>query len=339
MDRYRANQFNAVIKLIEARYWLGSAEQVPEHIWPWQIVFGQPRHVHRQVMSKRDAQNLVKLPGLRGHYSFTNHLPKSYYEDFPDAYKILRDTSFPHGIDDAIPAFVKHFCRSKTAVSKLRKRINALLKAGVIRRTCKIFLKAQKVIADAESIIRKTMTMAQRWHAATKKQKEYYQLPGVDLGLPYGTNVFAEYDSNKAFVIHTPRESEGGNTHWDAIGPIYTPIRWRPGSAWLDYFRNTRQDHPLMRHFKVDDLEKDADLYRTLPGPYDMRLPQSFVNIWMHYARMYDSYESTTVSTKPLIHSGNFPNRIRTATLEERPRMSLTYGQSDAAVGNDADCK
>jgi hypothetical protein len=288
LDQYNPKQFNAIVKLVEARYWLGSVEHICDQFWAWQIVFGQPRLVHRQMMSKRDAQALVALKGAHGRFSFTNSMPKYYYEDFPDAYKVLRDTLFPDGIDDAIPAFTKHFRQSKTSVLKLRKRITALEKAKVISRTCSLFQKSSKILVEADQKLKKTMTMARRWCAATKAQREYFQLPGVDLGLTYGEDFFADYDENTAYVIHTPRE--GGGKHWDSNGPLYTPIRWRSGSPWLDYFRNTRQDHPALRRFDDDELEA-MEVDDTLPGPLELRLPQSIVNIWLHYARMYSDYD------------------------------------------------
>lgn len=303
LEEYKASQFNAIVKLVEARYWLGNAQQIFDRLWAWQIVFGQPRHVHRQMMSKSDAQSLASLPGPRGKYSFTTSMPQHYFEDYPDSYKLLRESSFPNGIDDAIPAFIKHYCLLGITVFKLRKRITALYRVGIISRGCKLFTKSQELIVGAESMVKNTMCMAQRWHAASKMQKEYYQLPGVDLGLSYGTKIFTEYDANKAFVVHTPVQGESGQTHWDSVGPLYTPIRWRPGSAWLDYFRNTRQDHPIMRHFDINDLKRDKGIPRDISGPYEMRIPQAIVPIWMHYARMYDGYEDgfNTVSIR-LIH-------------------------------------
>ncbi|KAK6068934.1 hypothetical protein SCUP234_02927 [Seiridium cupressi] len=321
LDQYKASQFNAVVKLVEARYWLGNAEQKFERLWAWQIVFGQPRHVHRQMMNKCDAQRLMDLKGSRGKFTFTTSLPEYCYEDFPDAYKILRDTCFPHAIDDAMPVFIKHFCQAKTAVLKLEKRINALERAGVTSKTCTLYTKSRNLIDQAGLSLDKTLAMAQRWHAATKRQKEYFQLPGVNIGLPYGYNIFTEYDENKAFVIHSP--VDGGMTHWDSVGPLYTPIRWRPGSAWIDYFRNIRQDHPVMRRFDTDDLKKDLVPHKDVPLPYEMRLPQSIVSIWMYFARMYDNYENKFAKNGPL----NDPAKTKDQLAVQAKRLSEATGE------------
>ncbi|KAH8196014.1 hypothetical protein TruAng_009821 [Truncatella angustata] len=320
LDQYTAKQFNAIVKLVEARYWLGDAENMLEQIEAWEVVFGYPRHVHRQMLSKRDAKALVDLKGPRGNFSFTIGLPEYHFEDFPDCLKALRDMYFPTGIDDAIPAFTKHYCRAKTASFKLRKCVDRLERAGVVSRTCTLYAKSQKIFND--DLVDKTMSMAQRWHAATKKQMEYYQLPGVNLGLPYGPSVFAEFDGNRAFVIHTPLD--GGNQHWDSIGPLYTPIRWRPGTPWLDYFRNTRQDHPMMRHFDVEDLHKCAGLGKNIPRPYEMRIPQSIVNIWLHYARMYDSYENNYAQNDGSLAG---PEKTKDELAKQAKRLSDATGE------------
>ncbi|ETS84919.1 hypothetical protein PFICI_02944 [Pestalotiopsis fici W106-1] len=302
LNHYTSLQFRIIIKVVEARYWLGETEQVLEHLLTWRIVFALPRNVHRQMMSKKDFQTIGSWKVFEyHHYSFGKAMLPYFYEDMPDSYKSLRETYFPDGIDDAMPAFRKHELQARAAIIKLEKRIKLLRDAKAITDDCSLQTKSHRMMFETTKAIMKTTYMADRWEQFTKTQKEYYQLPGVDVGLPYGVNLHTDYETNRAFVIENPQQRF--EPFWWTVDALYGPIRWRPGSPWIDFLRNIRQDHPAFRTMRVSDLKpkekpdeedaganddsSDADL-----PPVEVRIPDSVASSFMYYASMYQFYKA-----------------------------------------------
>ncbi|KAI1865257.1 hypothetical protein JX265_008304 [Neoarthrinium moseri] len=288
LKRYTEDEFKIVIKLIETRFWLGDAERTLDQLWSWQVVFGRSRQEHRQLISKSDIDGIDKMKGPAGYYTFLSSITNVFYDDYPDSYRLLREKFFPRGIDDAIPAFIKHYRQAKTAVRKLRKRYLYLGMVGVDKGGS-LYMRSRDLLLHGEMFLEQVMGSAQLWRETTKKQNEYYQLPGVNMGLPYGTTAFTDYSLGKTYVIH-----QGGiKNHWDGHGDEYTPLRYQQGSPWGDWFRNVMHARGTMTRIEATDLKnKGIDAYKTAPGPYELRLPQAICPIWMHFGRMYSNYEA-----------------------------------------------
>ncbi|KAF3000008.1 hypothetical protein E8E14_003075 [Neopestalotiopsis sp. 37M] len=351
LNEYTPPQFRIIIKLIEARFWLGATEHHLNLLAIWDIAFGFPRSVHRQMMSKKDFEMIGTLKGTQAtQYSFAKAMIPRFYEDMPDCYKSLRQTYFPDGIDDAFPAFRKYQLEARAAVIKLQKRIKLLKEAKAITDDCTLLVKSQRAMFETTKAIVKTTNLANRWEQKTKAQKEYFQLPGVDLGLPYGHEVYTDYDVPRAYVLAGDLQNDGPN-YWFPVDAIYTPIRWRPGTPWIDFLRNVRQDHPAFRvmydlkskadepgeHHDVDressdeessdeessDEDEDEDIdegedvneeaRKKYKGPpIELRIPSSVAAAFNYYATMYQFYDSQYNENDP-----NALSRPKTYTKKE----------------------
>jgi hypothetical protein len=258
LNEYTSPQFRIIIKLIEARFWLGATEHHLNLLAIWDIAFGFPRSVHRQMTNKKDFEMIGTLKGAQAtQYSFAKAMIPRFYEDMPDCYKSLRQTYFPDGIDDAFPAFRKYQLEARAAVIKLQKRIKLLKEAKAITDDCTLHTKSHRAMFETTKAIVKTTNLANRWEQKTKAQKEYFQLPGVDLGLPYGHELRVEYEFNIAFAF--VQHPQTNRYYWSVVDALYTPIRWRPGTPWIDFLRNVRQDHPAFRIMDDVDLKPKAD--------------------------------------------------------------------------------
>ncbi|KAI0130117.1 hypothetical protein BJ170DRAFT_593641 [Xylariales sp. AK1849] len=271
LRQYTDDEMDTIVNLIELRFWHGTTDRHLLRLWPWEIVFGQPRIFHRLTMHRLDAKDFDCLKGPHGYYSWLCSFPSIYYEDFPASYTRLREMYFPTGIDDAIDGFTKHYRQVKHAIRKLRKRCSLVEEKGIDENNSTVLVDSHKVLAETEVYVETVMRMAQRWNRDTKRQRAYFMLPGVSLGLQYGEVVYVDYDLQGAYVNH---KMENGSTHWDEHGEVHTPVRWKPGSVWRDWYHNVSQPQPILeRH--TNEKDRGPQPFKITRGPYEVRLPQA----------------------------------------------------------------
>lgn len=305
--RYSEAEMDLIIQFIETRFWRGDLERHMASLWLWNIVFGAPRQDHRVMADKadvQDARSVIRRP--RGIFSFMSIISDKYYDDYDTGCKTLRAAYFPNGIDYAIDGFVKHYREIKKAIRKLRKRCGFLLGDKGINVESSLMSSSLLLAAEAEEMLDKMMKVAVRWNHNTKRQKEYFQLPGVSIGLQYGEKVYVDYEEDVAYVNHL---LDNGTDHWDSHGPIHTPVRWLPGSPWRDWLHNVQQPQPAICR-QTDYRSRGEKPCDDNTGPYEVRTPQNAWPLLLHFARLYfdaeiELKEVNTVDSFPTL--GNTP--------------------------------
>ncbi|KAI4593606.1 hypothetical protein KJ359_009090 [Pestalotiopsis sp. 9143b] len=285
-QNYTDKQFYVISVMAEARYWVGKAKDSNEQLKAWQIVFGLPRNVHAQMMNKSDAIVISKWLNVAMNYcSFADGIPRYFFEDMPDSYKQLRDTHFPTGIDDALPVYFKHMKEGEVAVAHLRRRESWLAKNYPSMMNTTLYRESHNVLFEMTKTLLKNYYMSEKWNNFTKSQKQYYQLPGVDHGLSYGENFHMKFDTNKPWVMVHPQGQQ--RPFWREVDSDFTPVRWQVGSAWMDFLRNIRQDHPALRTFDERDLECPLEHHtKENPGPMEMRMPPVLLEMVFEYNKL-----------------------------------------------------
>ncbi|KAI0153507.1 hypothetical protein BJ166DRAFT_594667 [Pestalotiopsis sp. NC0098] len=299
-QNYTDKQFFVISVMAEARYWVGEAKNSNEQLKAWQIVFGLPRNVHAQMMNKSDAITISKWKNIAmNDCSFADGIPWYFFEDMPDSYKQLRDTYFPNGIDDALPVYFKHMKDGEVIVAHLRRRMSWLAQTCPGMMDTTLFKESHTVLFEMSKTLLKNYHMSEKWNNFTKSQKQYYQLPGVDHGLAYGEQFHIQFDSNKPWLMVHPQGQQ--RPFWQQLDSDSTHVRWQVGSAWMDYLRNIRQDHPILRTFDQKDLEFPL-VHHTEenPGPMEMRMPPVLLKMAKKYIKLqFECCVSETSFTEP----------------------------------------
>jgi hypothetical protein len=326
--RYSETDMDLVIQFIEARFWRGDLDRHLASLWLWNVVFGAPRQDHRVMADKtevQDARNSIR--GFCGRFSFMSVISDKYYDDYEPGYKTLRETYFPDGIDYAIDGFVKHYRQIKKAIRKLRKRCCFLLEDKGIDVETTLISSSLLLAAEAQEMLDRMMKVAVRWNHNTKRQKEYFQLPGVSLGLHYGDKVYVDYELDFAYVNHRVAD---GSDHWDPHGPIHTPVRWLPGTPWRDWLHNVKQPQPAI-YRQGNYKDRGAKPCEGNTGPYEFRLPQNAWPLLLHIGRLYfraeeELKEVSTVELCPLeAPRSNDLSRPARLKAPRRPKKSSAY--------------
>ncbi|KAI8623371.1 hypothetical protein F5Y19DRAFT_481739 [Xylariaceae sp. FL1651] len=212
-----------------------------------------------------------------------------YTPDIFPVYDTLKQKYFPHGIDDAIPGFMKHYLTLREAIHELKARCARLEDhKGAFGGCCKLASACHDLVASLEPSLDESPKLARMWFEHTATQLKLAQLPGANFGLEYGSNVYVGYFNNSVndLIPARPWGLQGedgseapGKLDWRMADSCFNPIRMRPtrpGSPWCDWFRNRqapdRCQSAVSVGLKADDEERHD-------GSVEIHLPHAVLGI------------------------------------------------------------
>ncbi|ORY55667.1 uncharacterized protein BCR38DRAFT_491005 [Pseudomassariella vexata] len=291
LRNYQEKETQYILVLLETRHWFAALNRNLEAFSPWKAVFDTrfPRHTHRGLLKDEDLQGRYVFKGC----SFSEHVEGLERvvlnnDKQTEDYNTLKKTYFPNGIDDAISAFVKHCASLQHQRGKLDRRCRFLEKKNVAVRSS-LIIRSNVLIRSCDNRLRFMLASALNWNLRGKEFRQRAQLPGNPHGLKYGDNVRVRYETNTMEIRYSPDDVmvHAWGVGWvPRGGQDNNPIRWLPGSPWIDWLRNHNQErYGVARYLEAIDQGKAPP--SQSPGPLKLKLPQSLISLYTHFGRLY----------------------------------------------------
>ncbi|RYP78110.1 hypothetical protein DL770_006937 [Monosporascus sp. CRB-9-2] len=289
LQQYSDEEMETILLLVEARFWFQALESHVTYFCYWDVVFSAPRHAHKTMAGDNDIRAWTALYTPCHFYSFDKTAvmlsKRERLEDYGEGYAALRNAYFPCGIDDAVEGFIRHYKKVRKALGKLRYRCSLLMGRPGVPSDSEIVLESLSLIYRVEASLPGMVKRARQWKKATVFDRKKHQLPGADLGLVYGKNVYVgllQQPTPVTFVKnHDPDQ-------WEGYEDGHGPITLGPGIAWGNWICNVAQERFAKKlHSKDSPLGIHPEPAGRGRTRFEMHLPHGITKLLSHFNATY----------------------------------------------------